>query len=164
MIVQDNSNIILLIISVLSALILTILPLPLVIRTIQPMWVLLVLLSFLFLPLKRDVLIYSAFLSGLVLDIMQNTVFGEHALIFVTILYAGMFFMTKKQYLDFGQRIFLVTNLLLFARIFEFWFLKLNNISLGFNFSYWLPVLASALLWSWIFLLLEKNTHHLSLF
>lgn len=72
--------------SLLAAIILTILPLPTWLIDIWPLW-LLTTLAYWVIALPHRIGLWSAFVSGLLLDVLNNSLFGEHALALLVVIY-----------------------------------------------------------------------------
>lgn len=137
------------ILSFILAFILAILPLPDWIRWFRPNWILLALLSWgLIFPDKVGVGV--AWLSGFFLDIFENSILGEHALIFTIVVYLIVKFYARINFFTFLQKFAVIFCLVLLAQLLQFWF----EISIGgrpiSTFLYWLPVMTTALFWPWV--------------
>ena len=144
----------LIIVTVLLALLLMLLPLPTWAQVLRPQWLLLVLIYWcLFLPGSAGLSL--AWVSGLLLDILQNTTLGEHALIFTAVSYFVLRFQTRINFFPFWQKSAVILGLISTNHIFQVW---LGGV-LGHpvhNNLYWLSIGTTLLFWPWVSLLIQQ--------
>lgn len=139
--------------SFLTAVILSMLPLPSWARLCNPEWVILVLLYWV-IALPYRVSVGTAWVLGLIIDTIQNTLLGEHALGMVLIAYLAIRLHRQLRMFPVWQQSFCV-----FLLIFTYeWILVWIQGMIGIppnTWFFWLSSITSALLWPWIFLSLR---------
>ena len=148
-------------ITLLIAMMLTILPFPVWVMWLQPMWVFMVLL-FWIMTIPHRVSIGTAFISGFLLDLLTGTMVGQHALLFTVIAYFFIRFQTSIHSLPPWQQIILV---LLSAAVYlalQYWIMELADIA-PITMKYWLPILSTTLLWPCVRFLLQDYYHRFRL-
>ena len=141
--------------SLIVALLLSILPMPELISAFRPPWVLLLVLYIeYFLPgiFKLITLLFV----GLLLDVLLATVLGEHSFALLLVTWIASSKSRRFQFFSMMQQIFLIGFFcLLYQTI-----ISLIALLLGFNFSIVEPfasAIVSMFLWPWIRLLGEDN-------
>ena len=144
--------------SILCALLLQIMPLPPFIDAFRPNWVLLVGLYWsIALPTRFN--LGSAWLSGLVLDLIWGSPLGINALAFVLVHSASVVHFKKIRSFSIWQQALLIAIISaiyqFFSYIFESW---LNDVLIpdGYYFS----SLTALIVWPWLFLILRKTRRH----
>jgi rod shape-determining protein MreD len=95
-----------------------------------------------------------AWLSGLLIDILQNNTLGEHALIFALSAYCIVKFGARIRFFPFWNQWVVVTVLIWGGHLLRFETQTLLG-NLSHNALYWLPALSTTLLWPWTFSLLK---------
>lgn len=144
------------IVTFICAIILTILPMPNAIGFIKPQWLMLVLICWsLILPSKVSVGI--AWLSGIFLDILENSMLGEHALIFTIIIYILIKFHARINFFTFLQKALIVLGLVFMGYVLQYWIEDLNSQKIN-KMVYFSSCLITAILWPWAFALLTSLT------
>ncbi|WP_445425685.1 MULTISPECIES: rod shape-determining protein MreD [unclassified Alishewanella] len=140
--------------SLITALLLTVIPVPFQFSLFRPDWVLLVLMYWT-LALPRRVNIGTAFFMGFLTDVLVGTVLGVNALAFSVV--AFVMAVNHLQIRNFGviQQSLLVGLLLALYQLLLFW---LSNFLTGVNFrpAYLWPVLTGMLVWPWLFWFLRR--------
>jgi len=131
--------------SIILALMLAIAPLPDWAETFRPDWVALTLIYW-SINLPRNYGVGWAWVVGLVLDVAQGTLLGQHALALSLVIYV-----TAKFHLQFRQFPALQLSATVFAllSLYQFILFWVNGVA-GFNApaaSYWGPVIAGSLIW-----------------
>ena len=140
--------------SVFLALLLAILPLPQALAYWRPEFVTMALI---FWVLHRPDLVgvWSAFLLGILLDVMFNTPFGVHPLMLAVVAY-----LARLSYRWVTVFSMLQTSGLVFALVFAALLLKhvvTGIVGVGpHSLLFWLPALTSALLWPTVVLSLRR--------
>lgn len=139
--------------TVLMAILLTIVPLPDSLAAWRPYWVALVMIYW-HLETGRFQFLGSAFAIGLVLDLTTGTLLGQHALGLVIITFLVGRFRNRLRFFPPWQQALAVGALLFNDRIVQLWIIGL--LERGWpEWSWWLPPVAGMLLWPWLFLLLD---------
>jgi len=142
------------VITLAAACFLTVLPLPAVLGPLRPYWVALVMI-FWCLETQALISLSSAFLTGLVLDLLTGSLLGMHALELVILVYLVTRFRARLRFFPPWQQALSVLALLLNDRIIVLWIISLKGDPLP-SASYWLAPLVGTLLWPWVFLLLDR--------
>ncbi|MEO1246179.1 MAG: rod shape-determining protein MreD [Pseudomonadota bacterium] len=131
--------------SVLVALLLTMMPLPGTIESFRPDWIALVLI-FWTMTLPRSYSVGAAWAVGLILDVAQGTLLGQHALALVAIVYVTSRFHLLMRVFPMSQLTLTVLALLALYQFLLFWINGVAGVDARAA-SYWGPVLSGTLLW-----------------
>ncbi len=137
------------VVTVVVALLLTILPLPGRIEAFRPDWVALTLVFWAML-LPRNWSIVYAWLIGLFIDVAQGTLLGQHALALSSVVFITLRFHLLMRVFPLSQLTLTVFALLTLYQFLLFW---INGVA-GFEaplIRYWGPVLTGTLLWPIVF-------------
>lgn len=131
--------------SIVVALMLTIAPLPDWAEPFRPTWVVLTLIYW-SMTLPNHYSVGSAWIAGLVLDVAQGTLLGQHALALSLVIYV-----TVKFHLQLRQFPMLQLSATIFAllALYQFILFWINGVA-GVNspaISYWGPVVTGAIIW-----------------
>jgi rod shape-determining protein MreD len=140
------------IITLLIAIILTLLPIPGWFESFRPLWVLLVLLYWA-IALPHCVGIGIAWVCGLLLDVMQGTLLGEHALIYISLVYIAIKMHRQIRLFSLLGQAGAIYLLLFLNQLLAFWLEGLQGISVSMKW-FWGAPLISAMLWPWIYMVL----------
>lgn len=137
--------------SLLVALLLSITPLPLSLMAFRPLWVALVFIYWsLFLPHRVSMI--AAFIFGILLDVMVNSLLGQNSLILVLTVYITLLFQHKIRPQPIIRQTIMITVILMLGQIIQLWIYALTGIYPS-NFSifdYLFPIFTSAFLWPWL--------------
>ncbi|GAB5381712.1 MAG: rod shape-determining protein MreD [Aliiglaciecola sp.] len=140
--------------SIIAALILQIVPMPITVDQFRPDWVMLV-LSYWTLALPNRVNIGVAFFVGLVLDILLGTSLGVHSFALCSTLFILAANYQRLRNYSLWQQSAIIGILSALYHLLVFWLQHLQT-DVNFLFTYLWPVLTSMLMWPWIFALLRK--------
>jgi len=141
------------VITLLLALMLNMLPLPDWANHLRPDWVALVLIYWA-MALPLIVGVTTAFIFGLLLDVSQSTLLGQHALALVIIIYlVQRLYLRIRVYTLIQQAIF-VGILLTIKQLMVLWVSGMTNTAPDTSL-YFLPALTGAIIWPWLFILLR---------
>ncbi|GAB2681380.1 rod shape-determining protein MreD [Aliiglaciecola sp. 3_MG-2023] len=140
--------------SIIIALILQIVPMPITVEQFRPDWVLLV-LSYWALALPSRVNVGVAFIVGLVLDILMGTSLGVHSFAMSINIFVLVSNYQRLRNYSLWQQAFIIGTLSALYHLVVFWLQHLQT-DVIFLFTYLWPVLTSMLMWPWIFGLLRK--------
>ncbi len=136
-------------ITLLIALILSIMPLPLELKAFRPDWLALVIIYWT-MALPHKVNIGVAWILGFVLDILLGTVLGVHALAMSLIIYiTGSNFQKLRNFSLLQQAAIIFVFLVLYHFVI-FWANRFL-IKVDFSIEYLYPALTSSLFWLWLF-------------
>lgn len=149
-------------ISLLLALMLNMLPLPGWANHLRPDWVSLVLIYWaMALPLFAGII--TAFVFGLLMDVSQSTLLGQHALALVIIIYLVQRLYLRIRVYTFVQQAIFVGILLVIKQLLVLWVSGMTNNAPDTSL-YFLPSLTGAFIWPWLFILLRdirrRFCHH----
>lgn len=136
-----------------TAMLLTIVPLPDVLRTLRPDWVALTLI-FWCLVLPYRVSVGSGFIAGLLLDVLTGTLLGEHALALSLVAYVCVRLHQRIRAYPMWQQALTVLTLLILHQLITLWV----DSTIGRParpLSYWLPSVIGMLLWPFAYRLLS---------
>lgn len=140
--------------SIIAALVLQIMPMPLLADQLRPDWVLLV-LSYWALALPNRVNVGVAFINGLILDILLGTSLGVHSFAMCISIYVLAANYQRLRNYSVWQQAVVIGILSALYHLIVFWLQHLLT-DIYFQFTYMWPVLSSMLIWPWLFLLLRK--------
>lgn len=133
--------------TLIFALLLMIIPLPNWLQVVRPQWFLLVLIYW-SLTLPNKVGIFTAWAGGLLLDVLQNTLFGEHALIFTIVIYLVLRFRTRINFFPFWQKTAVILGLISLNQCLYFWLNEILSSQIR-STLYWASILTTLLFWPW---------------
>lgn len=141
------------ILSFIIAIMLTAMPLPDWAVNCRPAWVAMVLIYWC-LALPDRVGIGIGWLLGLLLDVQQGTVLGQHALGLAVIAYITIISYQRIRVFPLFQQALVVCLYLLVFQFFNMWVRGIMGIP-SQHWSIWLPAVTSMLLWPWMFIILR---------
>ncbi|WP_088329518.1 rod shape-determining protein MreD [Lacimicrobium sp. SS2-24] len=141
-------------ISLLVALMLQIMPMPIVADPFRPDWVLLV-LAYWTLALPQRVNVGVAFINGLLLDLLLGTALGIHSFALSLVIFILAANYQRLRNYSVWQQAFMVGLLTSLYHLVIFWLQHLLT-DIYFMFNYLWPVLTTMLFWPWCFLILRK--------
>jgi len=139
--------------SFLAALTMSIIPLPEWARLLRPEWVSLVLIYWL-LALPHRIGIGVAWCMGLLLDVMRDTLLGQHALALALIAFIVIHIHQRLRLFPLWQQSIIIFILLLIQTVIIFWIKGIIGEAPNFKYTL-LPPLTSALFWPVVFTLLR---------
>jgi len=151
-------NGIIIVLTLLIALMATIMPLPLSADVFRPDWVL-VALAYWCLALPTRVNVITAWFMGFLLDILLGSTLGVHAAAMALSVYiiAGNY--QKIRNFSVWQQALIIGVISALYHLLVFWFQRFLT-DITFLTSYLYPVLTTIILWPWAFLLLRKVRRH----
>ena len=133
------------IVTIILALMLTVVPLPDWAETFRPDWMVLTLIYWAMM-LPRTWSVGSAWIVGLLLDVAQGTILGQHALALCLIVFITVRFHLLMRVFPMSQLTATVFALLALYQFLLFWINGVAGIPAAAS-TYWGPVLTGALLW-----------------
>ncbi len=140
-------------ISLFIAYLLTVLPLPDVLREFRPDWIALIIVYWVMMVPGRVGLV-TAFVAGLLLDTLTGSLLGQHALALVVLAYLVLKIHLRVRVFPLGQQTVFVVALLVVYHFFLFWVDGAAGVSLNWQ-RRWLPLLPDALVWPLLVVLLN---------
>ncbi|MEJ8566936.1 rod shape-determining protein MreD [Elongatibacter sediminis] len=141
-------------ITLVVAMVLTIVPLPAMVQPLRPYWVALVLVYWC-LETQDMVGLGGAFATGLILDLLTGSLLGMHGLTLVILVYLVTRFRARLRFFPPWQQALSVLALLINDRIVVLWIIGLRGDPFP-PVSFWLAPVVGTFLWPWIFLLLDR--------
>jgi rod shape-determining protein MreD len=141
------------IITFLIGLVLTIMPLPDGVESFRPDWFAM-LVIFWAMKLPRTWSVGTAWIAGIVLDVSQGTLLGQHALALCFVAFITVRFHLLMRVFPMPQ---LMATVLPILAIYQFLLFWINGVA-GVNASaitYWGPVISSTVLWPLVMTLLS---------
>ncbi|MDP5293165.1 rod shape-determining protein MreD [Oceanimonas sp. CHS3-5] len=140
--------------SLALALMLSILPLPDLIAPFRPDWLLITLIYWaIALPHRANV--GTAFVAGLLLDLLLGSVLGVRSLALVIPVYLAASQFQRMRNYSVWQQAFVVGGLVMLNKLLIFWTAYLNR-DIQADYHYFWSIVSSMVFWPWIFLLLRK--------
>ena len=133
--------------------ILSALPLPETIIDWRPCW-LAMLLIYWCMALPERVGILSAWLLGLLFDVQQSFILGQHALGFIFLAYIIIKNHKRMRVYPLLQQSLVVCLYLLIFQAIMLLVMLLSG-TITYTWSYWLPAFTSMLIWPWLFIFMR---------
>lgn len=135
------------------AMMLTILPLPNWSIWLRPQWVLLVVIYWC-LAVPERISVGVAWCIGLLLDVLQGTLLGQHALALAVVAYFTVKFHPRIRLFPIWQKTVIVFFLSLIYMGLLYWVQGVMGV-LPSAWEFWIPAVTSAILWPWVFIILR---------
>jgi len=154
-------NGIIILLTLLIALMASIMPLPLSVDAFRPDWVLIVLIYWC-MALPNRVNIITAWVMGFLLDVLLGSVLGVHAAAMAIAVYIVAENFQKIRNFSVWQQALITGVLAALYHLVVFW-LQRFLIDITFLTSYLYPVITSIVLWPWVFYLLRKVRRHFAI-
>lgn len=147
--------------SLFIALLLTVIPMPQMVKLARPDWTLLVLMYWT-MALPQRVSVGTAFVIGFIVDVLVGTVLGVNALAFAVVIFVVALHHLKIRNFSVLQQALLMGLLLALYQLILFW---LSHFLTGVYFrpQYLWPVLTGMLMWPWLFWLLRRFRRQLKI-
>ncbi|MDN4501947.1 rod shape-determining protein MreD [Alteromonadaceae bacterium BrNp21-10] len=146
-------------ISLILALMLQVMPLPIMVDAFRPDWVLLV-LAYWALALPTRVNVGVAFIYGLVLDILLGTTLGIHSFSMSLVIFILAANYQRLRNYSVWQQAMIIGIMAALYHLVVFWLQHLLT-DIYFLFDYLWPVLSSIFFWPWVFMILRKTRRQL---
>ncbi|MDG2107416.1 MAG: rod shape-determining protein MreD [Woeseiaceae bacterium] len=140
--------------SFIIGLMLTIMPLPEVIEVFRPSW-LTILVIFWAMQLPQLWNVGSAWIIGIILDVSQGTLLGQHALAMCCVAFIIVRFHLIIRVFPILQLTATVFPILVIYQFLLFWVNGVEGVNAPL-ITYWGPVISSTALWPVIIILLSK--------
>ncbi len=132
-------------ITILVAFMLMIMPLPDALESFRPDWITLILI-FWAMTVPRSYSVGIAWLVGIVLDVAQGTMLGQHALALSVVIYITVKFHLLMRVFPLSQLTATVFALLALYQFLLFWINGVAGVSAN-AIDYWGPVITGTLIW-----------------
>ena len=141
------------IITLIVGLMLMIMPLPESVAALRPDWLAL-LLIFWAMQLPRTWSVGSAWIVGIVLDVAQGTLLGQHALALCVIVFITVRFHLLMRVFPLSQLTATVFALLALYQFILFWVNGVVEVTSP-SVAYWGPVITGTVLWPFVYMFLS---------
>ncbi len=135
-------------ITLLMAAIFSIMPLPQWLSLIRPAWVSLVVIYWILALPERFGLLF-AFMTGLVLDVFQGSLFGLNSLAMVVVAFMVLSLHRRLRLFPVWQQAFMVFLMVGFYQLLVLWVRSAAGDTIP-SIWYLLPSISSALIWPWV--------------
>lgn len=140
-------------VSIVIAMTLAIAPLPESAEPFRPDWVLLTLIYW-SMTLPRHFSVGSAWLTGLVLDVAQGTLLGQHALALSAIVFLTVRFHLQLRVFPLSQMTLTVAALIALYQFILFWINGVAGVGAS-GVSFWGPLISGTLVWPLVYLIFD---------
>jgi len=141
-------------ITIIVAMLLTIMPLPEVLRPFRPEWIALVLIYWC-IAIPSKVNIGVAWLAGLCMDVLTGTLLGQHALALAVIAFIAVKLHKQIRVYPLWQQALTVFTMIALGQLLIVWIKGITGESPQ-TWVYWAPSITSAIVWPWIYLFLRR--------
>ena len=141
------------ILSILAALLLSVMPMPDPVSLGRPMWLAMV-LAYWVMALPHRVGLLTAWLAGLVSDVLFGQLFGQNALLMTLVVWMVLLLYQRIRRFPLWQQSLVMLPVFGIAQMVLLW---LNSLSGNRppTLLFLLPAVVSAVLWPWVFSLLR---------
>jgi len=139
--------------TLIVALMLHMWPLPGWLEYARPEWMTLVLLYWA-LAMPEQVGVIIAWFAGLLIDVTQGAILGQHAVGLVVIVYVIQLEYQRIRVFSLAQQAMVVFLLLIIKQVLTLWVTGIVGQAPDLRL-YFLPSLVGAIIWPWLFLLLR---------
>lgn len=154
-------NGVMILLTLLIAVLASIMPLPLSVDAFRPDWVLIVLIYWC-MALPGRVNIITAWVMGFLMDVLLGSVLGVHAAAMAISVFIVVGNYQKIRNFSIWQQALITGVLSALYHLIVFW-LQRFLIDATFISSYLYPVVTTVVLWPWVFYLLRKIRRHFSI-
>lgn len=137
----------------ITGLLLTLLPVPDWATPYRPEWVTLTLIYWT-IALPDRIGIGTAWVLGLLLDAATGTVLGEHALALSVAAYICLKLHRHLRVYPLWQQSFIVLLIVLLSQLLRLWMRDISG-QMSSEWHYWSTSIASMLLWPWLFIVMR---------
>ncbi len=140
--------------TMILALMLVMLPLPDWAQAFRPDWVTLVMIYWV-MALPENVGVTVAWIFGLLLDVAQGAILGQHALGLVLVAYLVMLQYQRIRVFSLLQQSLVIFVLLMIKQLLVLWVNGIVGQAPEEIFRYFLPSFVGAIIWPWLFVILR---------
>jgi len=139
--------------SLLTGLILMIMPLPETVQIYRPHWVALMLIYW-SMAIPERVGLWFAFFSGIMVDVSQGTLLGQHTLALIIIVYINLNFYQRIRVMSLAQQAMYVFGLLVMGQVVIVWVEGIMGRPAPI-LAFFAAPFVGMLIWPWIFVILR---------
>ena len=150
---SESKGALIIVMSLMMAMLMNVMPLPDVLTLFRPDWVALVLIYWV-MALPNRVGVFSGWIVGLFVDVLDGTLFGINALSFAIIAYLiQMIYHRLRLFPRWKQAV----NVAVVIGIHKMVVMGLSSLiyPISINFTYWFSLIGSLVFWPWVFILLR---------
>ncbi|MFI3186575.1 MAG: rod shape-determining protein MreD [Methylococcaceae bacterium] len=140
--------------TIIIAMCFRIVPWPGFLTSINPDWVLLVLIYWA-IAVPERIGIFHAWTIGLLIDVLTGRVFGQYALAYTLVIYVCLLLHKRLRQFPLPQQGFFIFFCLLFTQMLLFWLQNIQH-SAQLHAYFWLPVVTGTLCWPVIYTALRR--------
>ena len=139
----------LVVLSIIVALVITVLPIPIWALPFWPEWTILVVIYWcLASPHKFN--LKFAWIAGLLMDLIKSSLLGQHALSYLLVAYICAHIHQRLRVYPLFQQAIAIGGLLLPYFLLNFGIDHIHH-SATLDWRYWTPIISNILLWPWVF-------------
>lgn len=138
--------------TLIIALLLSVAPMPEHLEIARPLWLALV-LTFWAINYPQQLGLFTAWCFGLAQDILYGTLFGQHALVLVLVVFLVLTLQQRLKVFPLWQQSFALLVIYGLAQLVLLWLSTLSGMRPEISY-YAVPVGVSCLLWPWLYLLM----------
>jgi len=120
----------------------------------RPEWITLVLIYWV-IALPKTVGMKSAWILGLLTDVLLGGLLGQHAFVFMLVVYISSSLYQRLRMMASWQQSLFVFAIIFLSQSLFFWMGQVTG-TVQWTNLYFLPSVISALLWPWIFIILRS--------
>ena len=143
------------------ALMLMMLPLPDWAQPFRPDWVSLVLIYWV-MAVPEQIGVVFAFIFGLLLDVAQGSILGQHAMGLVLIIWVVQMLYLRIRVFSLVQQAMVIFALLIIKQLLVLWVSGIVGQAPDLS-TYFLPSFIGALIWPWLFVILRDTRRRFTL-
>ena len=140
--------------TLIVALLLSVMPMPEHLETARPLWLALV-LTFWAMNYPHQVGLLTAWCFGIAQDVLYGTLFGQHALALILVVFLVLTLQQRLKVLPLWQQSFALLVIYGLAQLILLWLSTLSGMRPEITY-YAVPAVVSCLLWPWLYLLLTN--------
>jgi len=144
------------------AMVLMLIPLPEWARVYQPQWITMVLIYWC-LALPERVGVGTAWLLGLMIDVLTGTLLGQHALGLSIIAFLTLKMYQRLRVFPMWQQALSVMVLVAMQQMVSLWVLGIIGTPPD-SLTYWISSITSLLIWPWIYLFMRNTRRAFQIF
>lgn len=150
------------ILSFIIALMLTAMPLPDWAINWRPAWVAMVLIYWC-MAIPHRVGIGIGWMLGILLDVLQGTLFGQNAIGLAVLAYFTIKSHQRIRMFPLTQQAILICLMVLVYQVITLWIRGIMGLPPE-SWTYWMPAFTSMVLWPWLFIILRdiRRRYHVS--
>lgn len=143
--------------SLLIALLLSVIPMPDWSLQLRPQWLALVLIYWCLMAPEK-VGIATAWICGLLLDVLTGSLLGAHAMSLALIAFIALQIHQRARIFPLWQQSLVVVSLLALEHALQFWIIGITRDATP-GLEYWFTPVIGLLIWPWLFILLSEIQH-----